>query len=128
MYLLDTNTVIYFCNSNVPEDAKNLLFNIDPIISVITSIELFASPKLSEKEKFTLQAFVEMATVYDHIDVAIAGKAITIRQLYKTKLPDAIIAATALVYNLTLVTHNISDFRNIKGLLLIDPLNINQTF
>ena len=35
-------------------------------------------------------------------------------------ISDAIIAATALVYNLTLVTHNLSDFRNIANLKLID--------
>ncbi|MBK8704770.1 MAG: PIN domain-containing protein [Saprospiraceae bacterium] len=34
-----------------------------------------------------------------------------LRKQYKIKLPDAIIAATALVYDLTLVTRNISDFQ-----------------
>lgn len=38
----------------------------------------------------------------------------------KLKLPDLIIAATALEYNLQLITHNLDDFKNIKGLQLID--------
>jgi predicted nucleic acid-binding protein len=124
MYLLDTNTVIYFCNSKLPEGAKNLLSEINPAISVITSIELFASSKIQEKERAALEAFVVMALVYDHIDIAIVAKAITIRQLYKTKLPDAIIAATAPAYNLILATHNIPDFENIEGPHVIDPFNI----
>jgi predicted nucleic acid-binding protein len=37
------------------------------------------------------------------------------------RLPDAIIAATALVYDLVLISRNISDFKNIDGLQVIDP-------
>ncbi|CAN5393106.1 hypothetical protein BH10BAC3_BH10BAC3_30350 [soil metagenome] len=37
------------------------------------------------------------------------------------KLGDAIIAATALVHNLTLLSPNTADFKNITGLVVIDP-------
>jgi predicted nucleic acid-binding protein len=37
------------------------------------------------------------------------------------KLPDAIIAATALVYDLTLISRNAADFKNIQGLKAVDP-------
>jgi predicted nucleic acid-binding protein len=120
MYLLDTNTVIYFCNSKLPERARSLLFSIDPAISVISTIELFANSNLPAKEKASLEAFVAFSRIYDYTDGGIVSKAIIIRQ---TKLPDAIIAATALANNLTLITHNISDFRKIKGLRLVDPLD-----
>ncbi len=46
---------------------------------------------------------------------------IQIRKKYKTKLPDAIIAATALVYDLTLISRNADDFKNIAGLTTINP-------
>jgi len=46
---------------------------------------------------------------------------IIIRKKHKTKLPDAIIAATALVYDLTIISRNTSDFKNIDGLTVIDP-------
>lgn len=36
-------------------------------------------------------------------------------------LGDALIAATALVHGLTLVTRNVKDFRRIDGLDLLDP-------
>jgi toxin FitB len=37
------------------------------------------------------------------------------------KLGDAIIAATALVHGLALVTNNTKDFTHIEGLVIIDP-------
>jgi predicted nucleic acid-binding protein len=37
-------------------------------------------------------------------------------------LPDAIIAATAVVNNLVLWTHNMKDFENIPDLQVYDPL------
>jgi predicted nucleic acid-binding protein len=41
------------------------------------------------------------------------------------KLPDAIIAATALVYDLTLITRNTSDFKNMEGLKVINPFDLS---
>jgi predicted nucleic acid-binding protein len=51
---------------------------------------------------------------------------ILIRKKHKTKLPDAIIAATALVYDLTLITRNTSDFKCIAELKTIDPHSLNN--
>ncbi len=51
----------------------------------------------------------------------IVDASIEIRKNNKTKLPDAIIAATALVNDLCLITRNISDFKNIDGLELLNP-------
>jgi tRNA(fMet)-specific endonuclease VapC len=124
MYLIDTNTVIDFCNGKLPLNAKNLLTNTEPTISVVTHIELFASPKISEKEHIRLEQFVQIAIVYDHINGEIIKLAIGTRQQYKTPLPDAIIAATALSYNFSLITRNTADFKNIEGLRIIDPYNL----
>ena len=110
MYLLDTNTVIDFFNAKLPDNGKNLLLSIEPAISVITFIELFSSSKISESERLILLEFVNTTIVYETIDLKIAMEAINIRQQYKTKLPDAIIAATALFYGLILITCNLDDF------------------
>jgi predicted nucleic acid-binding protein len=40
------------------------------------------------------------------------------------KLADAIIAATAIVFQLTLITNNSRDFLNIAGLRIVDPHNV----
>lgn len=56
----------------------------------------------------------------------IAEKAIELRQRKPLSLADAIIAATALTYDLTLFTDNIKDYAGIKGLKLVsikDVLN-----
>lgn len=41
-------------------------------------------------------------------------------------LGDAIIAGTALIYELTLVTRNVTDFRWIPELNLLNPLDANE--
>jgi predicted nucleic acid-binding protein len=121
MYLLDTNAVIDFCNSKLPLSGRRLLADSEPAISIITRIELFASSKITEQERLRLEDFVNISKVFDQFTSDIIGQTISIRQVYKTKLPDAIIAATTIVNGLTLVTRNTSDFESIKGLSLIDP-------
>ncbi|MBI1193471.1 MAG: PIN domain-containing protein [Bacteroidetes bacterium] len=48
-------------------------------------------------------------------------KTAEIRKTYNIKLPDAIIAATSLAYDLTLLTRNTADFKNIIGVNVINP-------
>ena len=55
------------------------------------------------------------------LEQPIKYKTADIRKKHKIKLPDAIIAATSIVYDLTLVSRNISDFKTIEGLKLINP-------
>jgi len=51
----------------------------------------------------------------------IVNKTIELRRKHKKKLPDIIIASTAIVHNLTLATRNIADFKNIENLLIWNP-------
>jgi len=57
-----------------------------------------------------------------YLDDDIAEETIVIRQKYKIKMPDAVIAATALINNLTLVTANARDFESTGVKLLIPEL------
>lgn len=52
-------------------------------------------------------------------------KTAEIRKQYHIKLPDAIIAATSIVYDLTLISRNIVDFRKINQIKIIDPFTAN---
>jgi hypothetical protein len=52
---------------------------------------------------------------------AVANAAIDIRAVLPVKLPDAIIATSALVEGLPLMTRNVGDFKRIPGLTVIDP-------
>jgi predicted nucleic acid-binding protein len=58
------------------------------------------------------------------MDEAIVNKTIEVRSLYKIKLPDAVIAATALQNELVLVSRNTKDFKNIQGLEVINPYGL----
>lgn len=66
-----------------------------------------------------LQEFIDMTNVLPLSDV-VAQKTIELRKNHKIKLPDAIIAATVLAYNLTLITRNTSDFQKVAGLTCVD--------
>ena len=47
--------------------------------------------------------------------------AIKIRRERKIKVPDAIVASTALLNNAVLVTRIVSDFKGVNGLDLLNP-------
>lgn len=72
-----------------------------------------------------LKDFINETKVVE-LDRNIKLKTADIRKNYRIKLPDAIIAATAFVYDLSLVTHNYKDFENINGLKIIDPYKIKS--
>lgn len=57
------------------------------------------------------------------IDKTIEEKTIEIKKTNKIKIPDAIIAATAIIYNCTLVTRNVTDFNELTELRLFNPYN-----
>ena len=57
----------------------------------------------------------------NEINKEIIQTCVNLRKSKIIKLPDAIVAATALVSNLTLTTRNVSDFKNIPGLKIINP-------
>lgn len=70
-----------------------------------------------------MQHFISDAFAIE-LEQAIKFKTAEIRKAHRTKLPDAIIAATAIVYDLTLLSRNASDFSSIKGLKLINPWDL----
>lgn len=122
-YLIDTNAAIDYLAEAIPE--KGLVFLDEVIdngysISLISRIELYAYSKLSEQDQVSLDIMIAQSSMLN-INDAIIEQTIKIRKTYKTKLPDAIIAATAMVHNLVLITRNLKDFDNIEGLEVINP-------
>ena len=67
-----------------------------------------------------LEGLIALAKMF-YIDDNIIQKTIDLRKAYKIKLGDAIIAATALEHNLNLLSRNLTDFKNIPKLTVIDP-------
>jgi predicted nucleic acid-binding protein len=89
-------------------------------LSVISEIELLGFNTATEQEALVVATFVTGTTVIP-LTRAIVLKTIDIRKMRKIKLPDAIIAATALVYDLTLISRNDGDFKKIAGLNYLNP-------
>ena len=122
-YLIDTNAVIDYLDNKLPAKANAFIDGIHPNISVITRIELLAWPGADERQVHILKEFVDIAGGFN-LQEEIIQKTISIRKSHKTKLPDAIIAATSLVHGLTLITRNTKDFDNIEGLHVVNPWDI----
>jgi len=128
-YLWDTNIAVYYLQQQFPPSSEKfvdeLLSKETPTISVISEIELLCWKTATEKDMNVLHSFIHDAFVIE-LEQSIKEKTAEIRKVHKIKLPDAIIAATALVYGLTLITRNVNDFKKINGLQIIDPYNIDS--
>ena len=123
-YIWDTNTVIYYLQQQFPPTAEkfmdDLINKARPVISAITEIELLCWKSATDKDLEVLQNFIDDALIIE-LEQLIKYKTAEIRKNHKIKLPDAIIAATALIYELTLISRNVCDFKNIEGLKVLDP-------
>lgn len=118
-FLIDTNILLEYLSSLLPTKASNYVENIindNFNISIINRIEILGHNSSDVKQ----ETFLNLANTFQLTkDVEI--QTIEIRKSHKIKLPDAIIAATALVHDFTIVTRNIKDFEKIEGLLCINP-------
>lgn len=121
--LLDTNIVIYVCKpggewlgtwTNGPETA----------LASVTRIESLGYAGISREEDDAIRRFIAASMSYP-LDDEIIEKAVILRQQKNMKLGDSIIAATALEYDLPLVTRNEDDFKHIEGLTIINPFAVD---
>jgi toxin FitB len=86
-------------------------------VSAVTRAELFSGRGSEERR---IRRLLEPMTDIP-VDTAIAERAGRLMRATGRRLPDALIAATALEHRLTLVTRNIRDFQGIRGLRLRAP-------
>jgi predicted nucleic acid-binding protein len=89
----------------------------DVHVSAITRAELF-SGRASEAR--VIRRLLDTMTDLP-VDGAIAERAGRLRRATDVRLPDALIAATAIEHRLVLVTRNVRDFAGIKGLRVKSP-------
>jgi hypothetical protein len=121
----DTNAIIFFLQDLLPESSKlSLLKELnrrDQYYSIITEIELLSWKKLTEKEKLVISDFLSH---FKKIELSedVKDETIRIRKKLNIKIPDAIIAASALVQGQELLTHNQKDFEKVKGLRIFNPM------
>lgn len=119
--LFDSNVIIRYLNGE-PDIVEQLNTWREEgrafIISSITTAEVLSlktlSPEAIEKVKIYLRTLVSVP-----FDDAIADMAGQFRRVYNLELPDAAIAATAIMLELPLVTQD-QQFKKIKEIALIE--------
>lgn len=120
--LLDSNVVIYAARPEPEFEAvRQFIERHAPFVSAITVVETLGYHRLGVAERAALDAFFDAAVVLPVSD-AVVGEAVRLRQQRRMSLGDALIAGTALAHRLRLVTRNTSDFVDVAGLDLLDPL------
>jgi predicted nucleic acid-binding protein len=126
-YLFDTNVVIYFLGKIVL--SNNALKQLDDIcaqgqhLSIITKLEVLGYRFESDKNEGATRKFISTSHIYQ-ISPEIEIETINLRKEVKMKLPDAIIAATAIVNDFTLISANTKDFKSIQHLKLLNPFDL----
>jgi len=121
-YLLDSNVIIGYLAGKIPVSGMETVSTIVdqiPNISVISQIEVLRFNDTSENETI-LKTFIDKSVIHP-LSSPVVQCTIKLCKQSKIKLPDAIIAATALLGNMILVTRNTTDFKDISGLDLLNP-------
>ena len=102
--LLDTNVVIDFLKqTDNALDLLSLLLQHECLTSVIVKLELLKSPDITSDEESAINEFLQFVPIIP-INTAIESETIALSRFSKLKLPDAIIGATAIVYDAEIVT------------------------
>lgn len=108
MVILDTNAVIYYLqNENKAVNVIELLRErkTEFAISTITELEVLSFPGITDFELFKISVWLNELFIIP-VDSIIAREAAKLRRKYHLKSPDAIVAATAILYKGRLVTRD----------------------
>lgn len=119
---MDNNAISGYLSDLFSEKAMDfvaIVIDQGPIISVITAIEALSWVNPDKNKEAVIKSFVQDANVLS-LSSEVVDQCVKLRRSRKLKTPDAIIAATAMVYGLTLITSD-GVFSNISGLKVIDP-------
>ncbi len=104
-FLLDTNCVFFLLQGKLNSFKDNIVIR-EIAISVITKMEFLSNPNLGTKDTYLFNNFLDEITTFfiTESDEDLIKETVAVRKKYKLKLPDAIIASTALSNNLTLIS------------------------
>lgn len=119
LILLDSNTIIYAISPDY-QNVRDYMSEFNWCASKISMIEVLGYHKITALEKELFYPLFDKIKFYDIAD-PIIQKATEFRQIKKMSLGDAIICATAVIYDLPLMTRNSKDFDWIDGLTIINP-------
>lgn len=99
--VVDTSLIINLFNGI--EEVQELITDRNLFVSIISEIEVLSFPNITTKDSELLKSFLSECYIVD-IEPAIKEITIDIRSRFKVKLPDAVIAATAIYFDLPLFT------------------------
>ena len=118
-YLLDTSAVSKYLQDKLSQESLNFIDDVLSIpakLSVVARIELEVYNPPTKTERTLYLTFIREAIIYE-LSEPIIQQTIKLRRHYKgLKLPDAVIAATAIVHSFTLLSTNDVDFQRINEL------------
>lgn len=112
-YLVDTNIFIFLLEEN---ELVLPFVNDNWNYSYITELELLGNNKNTKAHNKVIKQLLSLCSKINHND-DIQKDAIKLMQQYKIKIPDAIIAASSLYYNIPVLTADAA-FTHIK------PINV----
>ena len=124
-YLMDNNIISNYFMGAFPKTAMSFISDVmdkTPNISVITEIEALSWLAPDKMYETIIKEFINDATILP-LTKNVVAECVRIRRGRKIKTPDAIIAATAIVYDFTLLTSD-SDFKQIPNLKVINPFDL----
>lgn len=125
-YLLDTTVAVELRDGDRAFRSHLASLDETPSISAITRVELeggiYAHASLAEKRRLAVDALLREFIVLDFTNEIAATYGEIVRQagFSRRKIADRMIAATALVHGLALVTLNGRDFRDVPGLEVVE--------
>jgi predicted nucleic acid-binding protein len=119
-YLIDTNVVIDTLDKQTPASVIQKVNMVEPVVSAATCIEALGWHQITPVQLQLIQSFMDNAIVLQ-INEPVVETAVLIKQQKKIGLGDAIIAATAIVHGMVLVTRNVNDFSSIDNLTVYNP-------
>jgi len=113
--IADTNTILYLLDGN--KRVSELLNEKHVFVSFITELELLGYKGITKEDKSKINQFLSECKIIG-INKSIKENTLRIKQKKTVKLPDAIIAGTAMYLNLPVLTAdkrfcNISDIDTI---------------
>lgn len=120
--LLDSNILIYYSKNGDQISSIEPYITEESSISAIGKLEVLGYHALATQEKSILEITLGMMNIIP-VSFSVIDKAIALRQQKSMSVGDALIAATALEYGMTLITRNTSDFKWIDGLSLVNPFD-----
>lgn len=119
--LIDSNIIIYAAKPEYPE-LRAFVAAHTPAVSAISYVEVLGYHQLPPDERRLLETFFAVAPLLD-VTLPILQQAVQLRQQRKMALGDSLVAGTALVHHLTLVTRNTKDFVWVPNLKLFNPFD-----